>query len=148
MSFMRNLFLLLFCPLLFIGCATNMKDQFDQVKVGMEKNDVLGLMDSPQRTQRWKGMDRWTYIFYDKDMRIEKEVHFAEGKAAYVGEVYKPAVSAEQQDAINEASNAEIEAKYQALREENKKNFGNMNGPEGGGADDSPRYVPQFEPVQ
>ena len=89
------LFLSLFFSLLSLsGCAYSQKKQFDQVQVGMEKNTVLSIMDSPQRTQRWHGMDRWTYIFYESDQRIEKEVHFEEGKANYVGDVCQAKVSA------------------------------------------------------
>ena len=123
-----------------------MRDQFERVQVGMEKNDVLNLMDSPQRTQRWHGMDRWTYIFYTDDTRYEKEVHFADGKANYVGEVYKPTVSAEEQDRINEESNREIEALAQTRREEAKKAFTDYES-ESQGSNEI-RYVPEYRPVQ
>lgn len=129
-----------------LGCATNMKTQFERVKIGMEKDDVLGLMDSPQRTQRWHGMDRWTYIFYDENQRLEKEVHFSEGKANYVGDYQPPAVSAEERDARNEASNKEVEALYATQKQEARKIYQDyelhMKG------QDTIRFVPQFEPVQ
>lgn len=143
---MRDLFLILFSAFLLAGCATNMREQFDRVQVGMEKNDVLNLMDSPQRTQRWHGMDRWTYIFYDQDVRYEKEVHFADGKANYVGEVYKPEVSAEEQDARNEAANKEAETYAQARREEIKRGYSDYEQRMRG--QDTIRYVPQFIPVR
>lgn len=143
---MKNFLFISFSVLLLAGCATNPKDQFDQLKVGMEKNDVLMIMDSPQRTQRWHGMDRWTYIFYDKDQRIEKEVHFQEGKANYVGETYKPEVSAEEQDTRNEAADRELETLAQTRREENRRSF--LNYEQRARTEDTIRYVPQFTPVQ
>lgn len=123
-----------------------MREQFERVQVGMEKDDVLGLMDSPQRTQRWHGMDRWTYIFYTDGTRYEKEVHFADGKAKYVGEVFVPAVSAEEQDRINEESNRQVEALAQSRREENNRAYPQYESESKG--TDTIRYVPQFRPVQ
>ncbi len=143
---MRNLFLLYISAIFLFGCATNQRRQFEQVKIGMEKNDVLMLMDSPQRTQRWQGKDRWTYVFYDENTRLEKEVHFLEGKADYVGEVFKPEVSAAEQDARNEASNQEVEAMAQTQKAETQKAYSDFETRAKG--EDAVRYVPQFEPVQ
>lgn len=138
--------LLLLFPLWVVGCATNMKDQFGRVQVGMEKNDVLDLVSSPQRTQRWKGMDRWTYIFYDDNHRLEKEVLFNEGKASYVGDVVQPEVSAAAQDIQNEVANREIEMTYRNQREENQRNFGVIPGSDATEKVES--VVPEFKPVQ
>jgi outer membrane protein assembly factor BamE len=103
-------------------------------------------MDSPQRTERWHGQDRWTYIFYDKDTRLEKEVHFQEGVANYVGEIYKPEISAEEQGAHNEAANKEVEAYIQTHQQEIRTNFQSYEQHVHG--QDTIRYVPQFTPVQ
>ena len=144
---MRNLVLALISIFLFAGCSLSQKKQFEHVQVGMDKGEVLGLLESPQRTQRWHGMDRWTYIFYDENQRQEKEVHFQEGRANYVGDVYVPAVSADQQDKLNEASNREMESQLQARKEEFKRNYHNYEEQTPTGRD-SIRYVPQFQPVQ
>jgi len=139
------LFLLSFVFL--AGCATSPKSQFTQVQVGMDKDQVLDIMESPQRTQRWHGMDRWTYIFYSEDQRTEKEVQFAEGKSNYVGNVFQPPVSADEQDVLNENSNREVEALLQALKEDSAKQYSDYD--DGGGRGSSTiRFVPQFEPVQ
>ena len=144
---MRKLIaLLLLLPYFLSACATDMHKQFDKVKVGMDKNDVLGLLDSPQRTQRWHGMDRWTYIFYENDNRLEKEVHFSEGVANYVGDLYKPEITAEEQDSRNESANKDVEVFAQTHREELKKSFQDFEQRSHG--QDSIRYVPQFTPVQ
>lgn len=140
-----SLLFLLSC-LFLSGCAYSQKKQFDKVQVGMEKNDVLELMDSPQRTQRWHGMDRWTYIFYENDQRQEKEVHFSDGKANYVGEVFQPKVSASEQDQMNENSNQEVEALVQARKNDSANFYQNYESQVQG--TDGIRYVPQFEPVQ
>ncbi len=143
---MKRSFLLLFLCFLMLGCASSMNTQFQKVKVGMEKNDVLALMDSPQRTQRWHGMDRWTYIFYNEDQRQEMEVHFAEGRASYVGGPYVPALSADERDNRNEASNKEVADLMASQKQEARKAFSDyelhMKG------QDTIRYVPQYSPVQ
>lgn len=143
---MRNHFYLLSIMLFLMGCTLSPKKQFEQVRVGMEKDQVLGIMDSPQRTQRWHGMDRWTYIFYEDDSRFEKEVHFQNGYANYVGDVFKPEVSADEQDLRNDDANKEVEAMAQAHREEVKKAFPAYEDKVRG--TNEYLYVPQFTPVQ
>lgn len=122
-------------------------DDFARLQPGMEKADVLDIMGSPQRTQRWHGMDRWTYIYYQNVARQEKEVHFADGRATYVGGKYEPPVSAEEQDRIFANENAEIEKTYAARREEFKRSGLPKFQEEVDGSNEI-RYVPQFEPVK
>lgn len=148
-SFMRSFIGLLLYSLyglLLVGCATNMQKQFERVQVGMEKTEVLSLMESPQRTQRWHGLDRWTYIFYNDGNRFEKEVHFSDGKATYVGEVFQPPVTASEQDLKNEEANQQVEALAQTKREEARKAFPDYEQQSKG--TDTIRYVPQFKPVE
>lgn len=147
---MRKLALLLIAalaPLVNAGCQTSMGTDFQKLKPGMEKAQVLDIMGSPQRTQRWRGLDRWTYIFYDQELREEREVHFDQGKASYIGAKHVPTVSAEQQDAINEASNREVEERIRRNREEAARNLENYEG-EIRGTESNPGYVPTFDPVQ
>lgn len=143
---MRKIIPLFFLSFALLACTTNMREQFQRVQVGMEKDEVLALMDSPQRTQRWHGMDRWTYIFYDENHRQEKEVHFSQGRANYVGDTYKPEISAEERDARNEASNKQLEDLYETRRQEARKTYLDFEQHMKG--QDTIRYVPQFKPVQ
>lgn len=129
------------------ACTINQKKRFDEVKVGMEKTDVLNLMASPQISRRWHGMDRWTYIFWEDDTRYEKEVHFQDGKAAYVGETYKPALSAEERDKKIDEENAEADKLAQTQREEARKKYLQYED-DIQGTDKTQRYVPEFKPVQ
>lgn len=138
---------LLLSSLFFVGCTINQKKRFERVQVGMDKDEVLGLLASPQITQRWHGMDRWTYIIYEDDVRLDKEIHFSEGKAVYVGDAYKAPLSAEQRDQKNEEANAEADKLATAQREENRKAYrqyeDSLTGTEA-----KPAYVPEFKPVQ
>jgi outer membrane protein assembly factor BamE (lipoprotein component of BamABCDE complex) len=71
------------------ACQTNMIDEFSKVRPGMDKGQVLELVGSPQATDRWRGKDRWQYIYFQNNQRIIKEVLFENGKADYVGDEYK-----------------------------------------------------------
>jgi outer membrane protein assembly factor BamE len=141
-----SLFLMLPISLMLNACATNMGRQFERVQVGMEKDQVLALMDSPQRTQRWKGLDRWTYIFYVDGVRQEKEVQFRQGTATYAGPPPKPEITAQEIDQKNEKENTELEAALKQQIDTNKRSFqiyeDNVSGT------DQIRYVPEFKPVE
>lgn len=147
------MFRLMSIPVIVLGlltsaCQTSMLKQFDEVKPGMEKDDVLELMGSPNQTQRSQGKDRWYYTFYDKKMRFQKEVQFFEGSAVYVGDFYQP--PAEQTAIAVDNRNAE---RNQKMDEQIKKDIQeNRNAYEGYEAktrgEDKVRYVPTFVPVQ
>jgi outer membrane protein assembly factor BamE len=143
--------LLTLMPVLLIlvtGCQTSMVKQFSTVQSGMEKDDILEIMGSPTRTQRFHGKDRWTYIFYDDKIRFEKEVQFFEGNAVYVGEVSQPELekSAFFVDKQNNEKNIQIE---KMMAEDVKKHRQAVESYESKikGAD-KVRYVPSFEPIQ
>ena len=122
------------------------KNQFEQVRVGMDKDQVLAIMESPQRTQRWHGQDRWTYIFHDGTNWVQKEVHFSEGISNYVGDTVKPEVSAADQDSKNEVANAEVDKTLRARKDLNQKAFSNYEDNYRG--EKSIHYVPQFKPIE
>jgi len=131
---------------LLMGCQTNMLKEYQKLSPGMEKDDVLQVMGSPQRTQRFHGKDRWTYIFYDSRTRYEKEIQFFEGSAIYVGDTWEPEITAAQVDAKNEASNKAIEEESLKRFQENPKAYSNYESEVRG--TDKVRYVPTFKPVQ
>ena len=70
--------------LLVFSCSTSSHVAFDKVKLGLEKTDVLELIGSPNRTRRWKGLDEWTYVYYQGNKPIEKEIRFEEGRVVAV----------------------------------------------------------------
>jgi outer membrane protein assembly factor BamE len=123
-----------------------MYKEYQKLHPGMEKDDVLDLMGSPQRTQRLQGKDRWTYVFYDNKFRHEKEVQFFEGNSVYVGDPTQPEVSATETDAKNEASNKAIEEENQRKFQDNPKAYSNYENEVRG--TDKVRFVPDFKPVQ
>lgn len=130
------------------ACQTNMLKEYEKLHPGMEKDDVLDKMGNPQRTQRFHGKDRWTYVFYQDRIRYEKEIQFFEGNAVYVGEISQPEPSAAAAavDSKNEASNKAYDDDVVKKYQDNPKAYSNYENEVRGM--DKIRYVPDFKPVQ
>lgn len=136
-------FLLIFTSIV-TGCATTPSRDWTRVEAGMEKSEVLEIMGSPQRRIRRKGQDRWTYIFYDNQIRQEKVVHFEEGRTVYAGDPQVPAVSAEQQDESNEVAGAALRKKFESEQEAVRAGHKDFDEE----LSDVEEVVPSFEPVR
>lgn len=134
--------------LIISACQSSPVKDFSKIKFGMEKHDVLEAMGNPRSTQRFHGKDRWTYVFYDKQIRFEKEVHFFEGNAVYVGDIWQPTEenSAPSVDKLNaqknQAADEELAKEIQENRKAYQKYEDNVKGTT------KPLYVPQFQPLQ
>ncbi|MBO9668685.1 MAG: outer membrane protein assembly factor BamE [Bdellovibrio sp.] len=134
--------------LLTSACQTSMLKEFNELKPGMEKDDVLSHMGSPNQTQRFHGKDRWYYVFYDKDMRFEKEVHFFEGNAIYIGDTWQPPEDKSAYAADNSfaAKNKAIDEQMLKDVEAHRNAYENYEAKARG--EDKVRYVPKFEPIR
>lgn len=73
-----------------IGCQSSPLKDFSELKVGMEKGEVLDILGNPNHSGRFHGKDRWTYVFYDNKIRYKKEVHFDQGHVVYLGDTWTP----------------------------------------------------------
>ena len=108
----------LFCVAgLLAGCQTAREKELESIELGMDKPAVLNAAGGPDRTQRWQGKDRWTYV--DKQERGDKltDVHFEDGRVVYVGDPPVPKISAAEQDRLNESANARLDEQDRAARE-------------------------------
>jgi len=134
--------------LLTTACQTSMLSQFESIKPGMEKDDVLDIMGSPSQTQRFHGKDRWYYIFYDNRIRFEKEVQFFEGNAVYIGDTMQPEPSrtAFAVDVENEKKNHELDMEVAKDIEKNRRAYEVYESQTKG--TDKVRYLPTFEPIR
>jgi outer membrane protein assembly factor BamE len=130
------------------ACQSSPLRQFSELKAGMEKDDVLNIMGSPNRSQRFHGKDRWTYVFYDNKIRFEKEIHFFEGNAVYIGEVWQPeeARSAYFADRVNEEKNKKLDDQITVEKEKATHAFQDYEGELKGTT--KVIYTPQFIPVR
>ena len=135
--------------LLLTACQTSMLKQFEQVKPGMEKDDVLTLMGSPRQTQRFHGKDRWYYVFYDERIRFEKEIQFFEGNVIYIGNKWEPSEerSAVAMDAANDLKEREWEEQAALAVEKHRKDYEEYQKSVSGN-DGKIRYLPRFEPIR
>lgn len=107
------------------ACQTMPVDNFPKVKVNMTKDEVLELVGSPNRTERFEGKDKWAYRFYTdetKDKWDQRQVTFIDGKVVSVGEDIE---EENRLKAINDDDRA---------REERRKNF-KSGAAQGTGAD-------------
>ncbi len=143
---MKTLVLLFAFLLLVTGCVSLPSDDFAKLKPGMEKSEVLEVMGNPTYKVRRKGQDRWTWVYYDKNEKLQSEVHFDDGKAVYVGGKPKPELSAEERDSANEQANLEIEKQFNAEREAARDNLPNYEDEVRGSGSDG--YIPTYQPVQ
>lgn len=126
-----------------------MKRAFEEdVKLGMDKDQVLEAIGGPRAVTRFHGKDRWFIAFYHDNIRYEKEVHFTEGKATYVGEPYEPPpeLSAKAVDRRNEEANLrtyeDLVKARQAADVSQETYEKQVRG------EDKVRIVPQFEPIK
>ncbi len=119
------------------SCQTSQAKGFESVAEGMEKDAVIEAAGSPTISRRWRGKDRWIYIFKNKsDEPTVREIHFHNGKAVYVGDALLADVSAEEQDQINNDNNAAEDKRLSQSRSQWEEEMGvaraqpNMSSPE------------------
>ena len=145
---MRLLLLILTVSFVF-GCATSEVRQFSNVKTGMEKSQVLGLMGSPWTTTRFHGKDRWIYVIYEEGVRHEREVHFLNGSAVYVGDAYKPdeIKTAVVEDKKNEELEKQMTEESAKVKKENKNAYSDYE-QEVKGEGKKVRYMPDYEEIK
>jgi outer membrane protein assembly factor BamE (lipoprotein component of BamABCDE complex) len=85
------------------SCQTPRYKEFEQVRTGMTKAEVIEAVGGPSAKLRRQGVDRWTYIFENHPGgELVREIQFVNGKSTYVGAQVKSVVSPEVQDKINE----------------------------------------------
>lgn len=146
---MGNSRLLALIFLLFLSaCQTNMKKAFEEVQLGMDKDQVLTAIGGPRAVTRFHGKDRWFIAFYHEGIRYEKEVHFTEGYATYVGEPYEPPI--EKSAAYVDKKNQEFDLRTytELIRARNVSDNAEEDYEKKVKGNDKVRFVPNFEPIQ
>lgn len=136
-------YLWFFCFLM-LSCQSSPVKQFSKLHDGMEKTEVLDIMGPPRTVTRMHGKDRWIYVYYDNEVRQEKEVHFQDGKAVYVGDSWKPTPdqTAESKDKKNEELEkiaSEESKKRQTERQDSQQKF-----EESVKGEKNIKYMPEF----
>lgn len=131
-----------------LGCQTNMKHAFDGLKLGMDKDQVLEHIGGPRAVTRFHGKDRWFVVFYHDNFRHEKEIHFTNGLATYIGDNYEPPVekSAKAVDDLN--ATQDLRTYQDLVRTRNASEQADISFEQKVRKEDKIRVVPQFEPIR
>lgn len=66
------------------ACSTPSHVAFENVVFGQKKADVLELLGSPQRTQRARGQDLWTYHVYKDKNELIRQITFKDGQVVNI----------------------------------------------------------------
>lgn len=145
--------LLLFISLCFlmISCQTNMARQFDKIKPGADKDAVLDLLGNPRNITRIAGEDRWYYLYYQEDIRQQKEVHFRDGLVVYSGDRKKPTPEIDPVaiDSKNSELNKKLDDEAESRKEASKNAYTNyLKFEKKVKKENEIQYLPEFETVQ
>lgn len=144
-------YLVITASLFIISCQTNMVKEFDNLKVGYDKHQVIERLGSPRTMNRINGEDRWYYLFYNDSVRQQKEVHFKDGLVVYFGDKKIPSAELipEGIDAKNEKTNKEIDQQVQERAEASKNAYMDyLKFEKKVKKQDRVEYLPEFEPVE
>jgi outer membrane protein assembly factor BamE (lipoprotein component of BamABCDE complex) len=91
-SIVRGWAFLLVClatALLWTACQTTPIRDFTKVVPNMSKDEVLNIIGSPNRTERYDGKEKWAYRFWtgdDHNVEALRQVTFVSGRVVSVGE--------------------------------------------------------------
>jgi outer membrane protein assembly factor BamE len=75
----------LFC----LGCSSTPTVQFSEIKMGMDKDQVLQAVGNPYRTEKGAVKEKWGYRYYEgknKEKEILKFIEFINGRVANFGD--------------------------------------------------------------
>lgn len=62
-----------------VACSSFSKS-FDAVQPDWDKSQVVEHLGSPTYSRRVSGRDQWIYVFYEKNRKVVREVHFEDGQ--------------------------------------------------------------------
>ena len=147
---------------LIVGCQTAAHIDWTRVHAGMDKEQILEVMGNPVRTERMNNKDRWTFVFYENQVRQIKEVIFLDGISIYTGDHQEPPVqqSAATVDAQRlkqaieneeadkrDKENEKLRKRHLPSTDEQPNHSGRDSNGNKSTTQPNPRYAPEFEPL-
>lgn len=66
------------------ACACHFSSAFNDIGDDWDKSKVVEHFGSPTKTRRWRGQDRWIYVFYENRQKYVRAVDFEEGQVVGV----------------------------------------------------------------
>jgi outer membrane protein assembly factor BamE (lipoprotein component of BamABCDE complex) len=82
--FTRLTLALLFLSLCACASMVSLPKSLDNVRAGMDKDQVLGTAGNPKRTFRSNSQDHWIYVFFKNHEEFSREITFEDGKVVRV----------------------------------------------------------------
>lgn len=146
-----KLILFFFLSLFLVSCQTNMAKQFESITPGTDKDAVLDRLGSPRGMTRIGGEDRWYYLYYQGELRQQKEIHFKDGLVIYIGDKKKPAPEIDPVviDTKNDEVNKHFEEESNRKKENSKNAYTNyIKYQKKLKKEDEVQYLPEFEPIE
>ncbi len=114
---MRTYYVLIFA--LLTSCASVGLKDFNEIKVGMFKTDVLDEIGSPLRSERIKNVDFWTYRYYTDQSEVLKEIQLENNFVIYTGD---PTPRAKKKR-VEKSKQKKLEDALKREKRKQKKNF-------------------------
>ena len=112
--------------LLLTGCATPVHQAIEDVRAGMDKDQVLNLAGNPKRTFREKNQDHWVYIYFTEDQQYMRIIVFDDGK---VIRITRPVAKQNwERDLEGASSMEEFEKKAKEHQKKGSRNFKSIDG--------------------
>ena len=116
---MRKLLTILGLCTVVAGC-TSMSESFKQIHAGMDKGEVLQILDNPKFTFREDSQDHWAYFYHSNGQEWRRDVIFENGK---VIRVTRPTAKEKWQKDIESSSSIE---EYEHIAREHQKRSSNF----------------------
>lgn len=111
--------------ILTLGACASMSESFKQIHVGMDKGEVLQILDNPKFTFRENSQDHWAYFYHSNGQDWRRDIIFENGK---VIRVTRPATKEKWQKEIENSSSIEeyehIAREHQRISSDNFRPIG------------------------
>lgn len=111
-----------------VGCVSPDRP-LDDVRVSMDKDQVLRTAGNPKYTYRSENQDHWVYFYESGDRMFSKTLTFEAGRVVQVGRPQTKDKDAATKDLEDSSSMEEFERKARALQKaKTGTKFKNMDG--------------------
>ncbi|MGE4130939.1 MAG: outer membrane protein assembly factor BamE [Bdellovibrionales bacterium] len=116
-------------PFLWMAACSSIPTLLNDIKPGMDKDQVLDRVGNPKRTFRDRGYDNWTYIYHNNNQWWRRDVVFENGK---VIKVTRPTLNSKQ-SWVSGLENAVTMEEYEHRAREHQKDSNQFKSIDGGG---------------
>jgi outer membrane protein assembly factor BamE (lipoprotein component of BamABCDE complex) len=136
------------CLMSLTACQSTRYKDFQSIREGWGKDEVLEAAGPPNRSKRFNGKDRWIYVFKNKNsVSTVREVHFSAGHVVYVGAAVEPEQTAEEADRQNELANVADAKKRQEDLQKHRQAIEEMYDAPVDVEKEKRKRAPEFEPL-